>query len=167
MLTAKTIAPGESGKLDVKIATADVTASSRSLSQTVSILKTVTVMTNDRTQPTVILVLNAVIVPEIVLSERSVNFGVHPRGEEITREVLVEITPDKAIRLSGATSTDDSVMARLETVPDSGEKKIKVIATLKATAPEGQRQGFVLVNTSSALKPQLKIPIRATVTKSE
>ena len=167
LLTAKTIAPGQSGQLDVKIVTADVTASSRLLSQTASIIKTVTVTTNDRKQPSVILVLKAVIVPEIVLSERSIDFGIHPRGEEISREVLVEITPDKPIRLSGATSTDDSVMARLETVPDSGEKKIKVIATLKVTAREGQHQGFVLVNTSSVLKPQLKIPIRGTVTKSE
>ena len=100
--------------------------------------------------------------PELRLSG-----GIQPRGQEISREVLVEITPDKPISLSGATSTDDSVMARLETVPDSGEKKIKVIATLKVTAREGQHQGFVLVNTSSALKPQLKIPIRGTVTKSE
>jgi len=167
LLTAKTIAPGQSGRLDVKIATADVTASSRLLSQTVSIIKTVTVTTNDRKQPSVILVLKAVIAPEIVLSERSIDFGIHRRGQEISSEVLVEITPDKPISLSGATSTDDSVMARLETVPDSGEKKIKVIATLKVTAREGQHQGFVLVNTSSALKPQLKIPIRGTVTKSE
>jgi hypothetical protein len=167
LLTAKTIAPGQSGQLDVRIVTADVTASSRSLSRTVSIIKTVTVTTNDRKQPSVILVLKAVIVPEIVLSEPGIYFGIHPRGEEITREVLVEITPDKPIRLVGATSTDDSVIARLETVPDSGEKKIKMIATLKATAREGQHQGFVLVTTSSALKPQLKIPIRGTVTKSE
>jgi hypothetical protein len=167
LLTAKTIAPGQSGQLDVKIVTADATASSRLLSQTVSIIKTVTVTTNDRKQPSVILVLRAVIVPEIVLSARSIHFGIHPRGQEISREVLVEITPDKPIRLSGATSTDDSVMTRLETVPDSGEKKIKVIATLRATAREGQLQGFVLVNTSSALKPQLKIPFRGTVTKSE
>jgi hypothetical protein len=167
LLTAKTIAPGQGGQLDVKIVTADVTASSRSLSQTVSMIKTATVTTNDRKQPSVILVLRAVIAPEVVLSERSIDFGVHPRGKEITREVLIEITPDKPIRLSGVTSTDDSVTARLETVPDSGELKIKVIATLKATAREGQHQGFVLVNTSSALKPQLKIPVRWTVTKSE
>jgi hypothetical protein len=167
LLTAKTVAPGQSGQLDVKIVTADVSASSRSLSRTVSIVKNVTVMTNDRKQPTVILVLKAVIMPEIVLSEPGINFGTHPRGEEITREVLVEIAPDKPIRLTGAASTNDSVMARLETEPDGGDKKIRVIATLKVTAPEGQHQGFVLVNTSSTLKPQLKIPIRGTITKRE
>lgn len=167
LLSAKTIAPGQSGQIDVKIVTADLTASSRSLSQTVSLLKTVTVTSTDRKQPSVILVVKAVIVPELVLSEPSIYFGIHPRGEEITREVLVEITPAKPIRLISATSTDDSVMARLEPVADSGDKKIKVIATLKATAGEGQHQGFVLVNTSSALKPQLKIPVRGTVTKSD
>lgn len=167
LLTAKTIEPGQGGQLDVKVTTADVTASSRSLAQTVSILKTVTVTTNDRKQPSVILVVKAVIVPEMVSSESGIFFGSHARGEEIIKEVFVEITPDKPIRLTGASSTDDGVTARLESVPGSGDKKIKVVATLKATASEGQHQGFVLVNTSSPLKPQLKIPVRATVTKSD
>jgi len=167
LLTAKTLAPGQSGQLDVKVVTSDVTAASRSLSQAVSLLKTVTVTTNDRKQPSVIVVVKAVIVPEIAVSESRIFFGSHPQGEEIVKEVVVEITPEKPIKLIGATSTEDSVTARLEPIPDSGDKKIKVIATLKPTASEGLHQGFVLVNTSSPLKPQLKIPIRGTVTKSK
>ena len=165
LLTAKTVAPGQRGELDVKIVTADAFVSRGSLSRTVPILKTATVTTNDRRQPSVIVVVKAALVPEIAFSESSISFGTHPRGEEVVREVLVDIAPGKPIRITSATSTDESVTARLEPVPGSGERKIKIIATLKATASEGQHDGFVLVNTSSALKPQLKIPVRGTVTK--
>lgn len=166
LLSAKRIAPGQGGQLELKITTADLTALSRSLSETVSISKTVTVSSNDPEQPKVVLTVTAVITPEIALSEPSVYFGIHPRGQEIARDVLVEIAPDRPIRLLSATSTDDNVMVRLEPVPGSDDKKIKVIAILKATAGEGQHQGVILVKTSSLLKPELKIPLRGIVTKS-
>ncbi len=167
LLSAKKIAPGKSGQLEVKIATADLTAMSRSLSETVSISKTVTVTSNDSKQPKVVLTLTALIIPEIALSEPSIYFGIHPRGQEIARDVLVEITPDRPVRLLNATSTDDNVVVRLEPIPGSDDKQIKVVAILKATASEGQHQGVILIKTSSSLKPELKIPLRGIVTKSD
>ncbi len=166
LLSSKKIAPGQSGQLEAKITTADLTAASRSLSETVSISKTVTVSSNDPKQPKVILTVTALIVPEIAISEPSIYFGIRPRGQEITRDVVVELAPDRPIRLLSVSSTDDNVIARLEPVPGADEKQIKVVALLKATAGEGQHQGVILVKTSSSLKPLLKIPFRGIVTKS-
>ncbi len=166
LLTSKNIGPGESGQIDVRIETTDLPASSRSLSQTISLSKIVTVNSNDRKQPTVILTINAMIVPEIVLSDSGIHFGTHRRGEEVTKDLLLEITPDRPITLISAASTDNRIMARLEPVSNSGGKKVRVIATLMATAGEGQLFGTILVKTSSPMKPEIKIPVLGTVTKN-
>jgi hypothetical protein len=166
LLSASKIAPGKSGQLEVKIATKDMTALSTALAETVNISKTVTVTTNDPKQPQVILTITAVVAPEIVLSEPQIYFGSVAAGQEVTKDILVEISPDKPIKLLSATSTDNNVTVRLEPVPASSNKKVKIVAVQKATAGPGMHQGIILVKTSSPLKPEFKIPVRGIVRKS-
>jgi len=166
LLSADKIAPGRSGQIEVKITTKDMTALSATLTETVNISKTVTVSTNDPKQPQVVLTITGIVAPEIALSEPQIYFGSVARGQEVTKDILVEISPDKPIKLLSATSTDDNVAVRLEPVPGSNDKKVKIIAVQKATAGEGMHQGIILVKTSSQLKPELKIPVRGIVRKS-
>jgi hypothetical protein len=159
------ISPGQTGTITAEIATEGLTAWSKTLEETVSISKTIAVRSNDPAQPQIVLTLMAVVVPEFVLSQPRIFFGSVPKGQEATKEILVEISPEKPIRLFGATSTDDHFAARLEPVPGSDDKKFRIIGVQKATAGKGMHQGTILIKTSSQWKPELKIPVQGIVTK--
>ena len=145
LLSADKIAPGRSGQLELKIATLGMTALSTTLAETVNISKTVTVTTNDPKQPQVVLTITGVVAPEIALSELQIYFGSVAHGQEVTKDILVEISPDKPIKLLSATSSDDNVSVRLESVPGSNDTKVKIIAVQKATADPGMHQGNIRV----------------------
>ncbi|MBP1597005.1 MAG: hypothetical protein H6Q05_2382 [Acidobacteria bacterium] len=157
LLSSQKIAPGQSGQLEVTIATEGL--------NTPEINKTVSITSNDPRQPQVILSLTAELVPEFVISEPSVYFGTNPRGKEVSKEILVTIPPDKAIELVSAISTDENVTVRLEPVAGSSGKKVKVIAVQKPTAPEGYHFGNLVIKTTSKLRPELKISVRGIVVK--
>jgi hypothetical protein len=159
------ISPGQTGTIVAEITTEGLTAWSKTLEETVSINKTIAVRSNDPAQPQVELTIMALVVPEFVLSEPQIFFGSVPRGQEATKEILVEISPEKPIRLFGATSTDGHFAARLEPVPGTDDKKFRIIGVQKPTAGEGTHQGTILIKTSSPWKPELKIPVRGIVIK--
>lgn len=160
------VAPGQSGQIKVEIKTENFASQSRKLDETISVSKTVTVRTNDAGHPQVVLTVNFDVAPEIVASEPAMDFGKNPRGKEVARELTLEIAPDRPVKLLSAVSTDASVSARLEPLEGAGEKKYRLIATLKPTAAEGVHFGNIVIKTTSRLKPQLIINIRGIVTKS-
>ena len=156
VLSAKRIAPGQSGQIEVSIKTENMTA----------LNKSVTVTTNDPKHPQVELTVTAVVEPEFQLSERSIYFGNNPPGKEITKELTVTIPPDKTGRITSVESTDKAVEVKIEFVTGSNGKKIRVIATQKADAKEGYHFGSVDIKTSSALTPVLKVPVRGMVSSA-
>jgi hypothetical protein len=153
VLSAKKIAPGQSGQIEVSIKTENMSA----------LNKTVTVTTNDPQQPQVVLTITAVVEPEFQLSERSIYFGNNPAGKEVTKELTVTIPPDKPGKLTSVESTDQTVTVKMEPVDGSNGKKTRVIATQRADAKEGYHFGLVVIKTSSATTPVLKVPIRGMV----
>ena len=157
LLSSNKISPGQSGELEVTIATEGL--------NTPEISKTVSITSNDPRQPQVVLSLTAELVPEFVLSEQSVYFGTVPRGKEVTKEILVTIPPDQAVQLVSATTTDENVTVKLEPVAGSGGKKVRIIAVQKPTAPEGYHFGNLVIKTTSKLKPELRISVRGIVVK--
>lgn len=159
------ISPGQTGTIAAEITTEGLTALSKTLEETVGISKTITVRSNDPAQPQVVLTLMAVVTPEFVLSEPQIFFGSVQAGKEATKEILLEISPERSIRLLGATSTDGHFAARLEPVPGSDNKKFRIIGVQKPAAGEGMRHGIIVIRTSSQWKPELKIPVQVIVTK--
>jgi hypothetical protein len=157
LLSSKKIAPGQSGEISVTIETKELSS--------LELNKIVTVISNDLQQPQVILTVLGSIVPEFALSDVSMYFGNVPKGQQMSKEILVTIPADKAVKLLSAASTDASVTVRLEPVAGSDGKKMKVVAALKPEAAEGYHFGAILIKTTSQLKPELKIPVRGTVTK--
>ncbi len=153
MLSAKQIEPGKSGEIEVTVKTEGATALSKSIN----------VSSNDPRQPLVTLTVAAVVVPEFGLSEKSVNFGSVPPGREVTREVLITLPAEKAVKVLSANSTDPSVTVKLEPVPDSNGKKVKLVAVQKADAKAGYHFGTIIVKTTSASTPELKITVRGLV----
>ena len=157
MLSAKQIAPGQAGEIQVTIRT-------EGLSGPVS--KSVAVYSNDPHAPQVLLSLSAVVQPEFELREHSVFFGNAPKGKEVSKELLITIAAEKNLRLTGAESSDGDIAVRLEPVPESNGKKIKLIVIMKPGAREGFHSGTIVIKTSSTRNPELRIMVRAVVSAS-
>ncbi len=157
MLSAKQIEAGQTGQIAVTVKTEGVTG---------ALSKSATVFTNDPRQPLVVLTVNAIVEPEFGLTGRSIFFGSIPKGKEVSREVLITIAPENSARLTGAESTDPDFSARLEPVPDSGGKKVKLIVSMKPDAKEGYHAGTVVIKTSSPRIPELKVAVRGIVAPS-
>lgn len=153
MLSAKQVEPGKSGDIEVSVTPQGVT----------SLSKSVSVTTNDPRQQVVTLTVTATVRPEFALSERSIYFGTVPKGQEVVRELVITLPSEKPVSILSAQSTDQSVSVRLEPVSDSHGKKVKLIAAQRADAKEGYHFGTILIKTTSALTPELRIPVRGTV----
>jgi len=150
LLSARQIAPGESGQIEVKVHTEGLSG---------SLAKNVAVSSNDPRRPEVALSIMAVIEAEYLLSERAIFFGSVPKGRQVLREVTLMIPPEKNMRIVSAQSTDSSVSVRLEPVPGSKERKVRVVAIQKPDAKEGYHFGTIVVRTTSPTNPEIKIPV--------
>lgn len=153
MLSAKQVAPGKSGKIEVNVKTQGQTA----------LHKSVVVLTNDPKQPQVTLSLTGTVVPEFGLSERTIYFGSVPPGKEVVKNLFITIPPDKSVKVLSAESTDQYVTVQLEPAAGSNGKKVKLVATQKPDTKPGYHFGMVVVKTSSTLTPELRIPVRGIV----
>jgi hypothetical protein len=95
--------------------------------------------------------------PEISLSSPSIYFENVPKGTEVTKEVIITVAAERSIKILSAESTDESVIVKLEPVPDSEGKKVKLIATQKADGKIGYHMERIIVKTTSYLTPELSI----------
>ncbi len=156
LLSENKIAPGASGEIKADIVTEG---------QGPELHKIISVLTNQPGSPSVQLTITAKVQPEFVLSEPSIYFGSVPRGQPASKEIVVAIPSDKPIKILSASSTDEYVKVRLEPVSGSNGKKIRVVADQTPDAPAGYHFGAIVLKTTSALKPELKIPVRGMITK--
>ncbi len=147
-LTTKQIEPGKSGQIEVHV---DTTVMIGAVTESINII------TNDPLRPSILLTIKVDVQPEISLSSPSIYFGDVPKGKEVTEEVILTILEDKSIKILSAESSDESVSVRLEPVPDSDGKKVKLIATYAADGKIGYRLGDITVKTTSYLTPELTI----------
>jgi hypothetical protein len=156
--------PGQSGQLEIKIATLALTAATM---QKTELSKTVTVTTNDPNHRSLILSVTGMVAPEVSLSQPNIWFGSNPAGQEVTKDLIAEIAPERAVKILGATSTDPNVTVRLETLSDSNGKKVKVVVVQKPTTAAGMHSGEVVLQTNSQLKPEVRFTVRGLVAKSD
>jgi hypothetical protein len=153
LLSAKQIAPGQTGEIEVSVHTENLTA----------INKTVAVTTNDPKNQQIVLSLTAIVEPEFVLSERAIFFGNVPKGKEAAKELVITVAEGKEAKPLSAETTDQSVSVKLEPMAGSGGRKFRLNVTQKSDAKDGYHYGVILVKTSSPLSPELKIPVRGFV----
>lgn len=147
-LSAKQIRAGQRGEIEVSVDTTGLAG---------AIDKVVHIITNDPRRSSVFLSIKADVQPEISLSSPSIYFGNVPKGKEVTQEVIVTVAAGRSIKILSAESTDESVIAKLESVPDSQGKKVKLTATHKGDGKFGYRLESIVVKTSSYLTPELSI----------
>jgi hypothetical protein len=154
LLSAKQVPPGQSGQIEVNI---DTKAASG------PITKTVAVTSNDPRQRQVMLTISGIVQPEFEMAEHSVFLGNVPKGREIARELLITIPADRQTKIISAESTDPAIDARINPVPESNGKQVKVLVVLKPVAQPGYHNGIITVKTSSPRTPELRILVRAIV----
>lgn len=158
MLSAKQIAPGQTGELEVRVTTTGLSG---------SLVKAVLVTTNDPRSPEITLSITAEVEPEFLLSQPAVFFGGTPRGKQVVRDLTLTIPTGRNYRILGAESTDPWVLVSVEPVAGSGERKFRIVATQKSDAPEGYHFGMIVVKTTSSRNPEIKITVRGVVNPPE
>jgi hypothetical protein len=151
LVSSAKVDPGASGNVDVRIDTSGFEG---------RMDKRVTVATNDPGSTTE-LHIRAWVKPQFILSDRFIDFGLVKRGHEVAHSVRIMMASNDDILM--VRSTDPSVDARLER-PPGGSREVRVIATQRADAKAGWHFGNLVISTSSHLTPQLRIPVRGTVT---
>ncbi len=147
-LANKQIQPGQSGQIEVSVDTAGLTG---------WIDKSVNIVTNDPRQPSVSLYVRADVQPEVSISSPSVYFENVPKGEEVTRELIITVATERSIKILSAESTDSSVTVKLQSVPDSEGKQVKLTATQRGDGKIGYRLEKIIIKTTSYLTPELSI----------
>lgn len=147
-LSAKQIQAGQSGQIEVTVDTAGLTG---------AIEKSVNILTNDPRRSSVSLSIRADVQPEIIVSSPSIFFENVPKGVEVTKEVIITVAAERSIKILSAESTDESVIVKLEPLPDTEGKKVKLIATQKGDGKIGYRSGTIIIKTTSYLTPELSI----------
>jgi len=146
--STKQLEPGQSGQIKTSVDTTVLIG---------PVTETVKFTTNDPLRPSVLVSIRADVQPEISLSSPSIYFGDVPKGKEVSEEVIITIPKDKSIKILSAESSEEDVSVKLEPVPDSDGKQVKLIATFKAGGKVGYRLGDITVKTNSYLTPELSI----------
>ena len=153
MLSAKHVAPGQTGEIEVTVNTENQSV----------INKSVTVTTNDPKNQQIVLSLTASVEPEFTPSERAINFGSVPKGKEAAKELVITVAEGKDAKPLSVETTDENVSVRLEPPAGSNGKKFRVIVTQKSDAKDGYHYGIIVIKTSSRFNPELRISVRGTV----
>jgi hypothetical protein len=144
LLSAKQIAPGKNGRLEIVIETGSMAG---------AIEKLVNVKTNDPENPVVGLSIKAVIELEINISEPTIFFGRAPQGKQITKEIEISFAPGKSLKILSARSEDAKVAVRIE----PALPKYKLVAVQKADAKPGYHFGKIIIKTNSRYNPEIAI----------
>jgi hypothetical protein len=154
LLSEKTVAPGQIGRIEVTLHTRGLYG---------RLIKEIGVVSNDPESPRVRLRLQALIVPELAISERSVFFGSIPAGQGATKEIFIEIPPEKDIEILSVKSTNQSVTVKLVPIPNTDNKRLRLVLTQVPEAKVGYHFGSIVLRTTSTINPQLMIPVRGFV----
>ena len=147
-LSSRKVRAGQSGQIEVTVETGGLTG---------VVDKSVTIRTNDPRQPSVSLSIRAEVQPEITVSSASIYFETVPNRKEVTKEIIITIPAERSIKILSAESSDESVAVKVEPVPESNGKRIKLTATQKPDGKTGYRSGTIIVKTTSPTTPELSI----------
>jgi hypothetical protein len=154
LLSAKQVAPGQSGDIEVSVRTEGLTG----------INKVVHVTTNDPRQQIIGLTLLGTVEPEFALSERNIYFGSNPRGKAVVKELTITVHPQRDSKILSAQTDDANVTVAFTPVAGSNDKSYKLVATQKADAKDGYHFGTVLLKTTSKQFPEVRVSVRGMVT---
>ncbi|NDE15661.1 DUF1573 domain-containing protein [bacterium] len=148
--TDKEYAPQESGAIDVTFDTTDFNG---------SIIKAVTVMTNERHVPDRTLSIRATVVSEFDVTPPLADFGPILSQEGGTRQIIIKPQPGQRLAIDKIRFNAESLNVSSTTKDGAYVLNIE----LKKDLDPGFLKETVYVKNSSKSLPELRIPVRATV----
>jgi hypothetical protein len=70
---------------------------------------------------------------------------------------MLTVMAEKSVKILGADASDERVVVNLEPVPESGGKRLRLIATYTGDGKIGYRSESITVKTTSTISPELSI----------
>jgi Protein of unknown function (DUF1573) len=145
--------PRESGVLDLNMDTLKWAYGPKQVSVYVSVM-------NAQYSSTTTLVITANSRADITLDPGLAMFGVVPKGQPATRDVIVRYTGQHAFQITGLAPGDTAPFAAVfkEGLRYPGRVEYRVSLTLKPDAPAGPLKGDLHLTTNDPASPLLPIP---------
>lgn len=151
LLSAKTIPAGGEGKLQIRV---DVPKQGE-------FTKHVTLHTNDPEAMTFTVPISGAIKRIFAVDPKVLDFQEVQAGTEVSGTVTLQRITDEKVGVTGAEASSGFVRVGDIYSPDGVLTFIKV--SLARGAPAGEFEGAVLVKTSSRVRPEITIPVKAKV----
>jgi len=154
LLSEMEIPPGEGGEIETTFDSGRFRG---------PVTKTVYLYSSDPVQPVAQFHLRGTVQPEIEQSPERIDLGVMtPEVEKVARVELINRGHEE-ITLSSLEVTAEELRAELaETVLAPGQKG-QIVVRVQPRAGTSRLNGYVIVQTSSTVTPQLRIPVHGTV----
>jgi hypothetical protein len=146
----KSYEPGESGFVDIKLDTADFGG---------ALVKTVTVMTNERVMPDRTLTLKAFVKSEVDVVPPLADFGDVAPGAPAVQTIALKPIGGAKIDVSGLSFNEQLLDVKSEKAGDG----YNLTVTLKKDLPPGFLKELIVVKNNTNHLKELPIPVRATV----
>ncbi|MGE0822478.1 MAG: DUF1573 domain-containing protein [Candidatus Binatia bacterium] len=122
-------------------------------------VKTVTVHSNDPTQPVVTLTLQGEIAVDVSAEPAQVYLGKIRRGAGATHSVELLADASKNITITDVTTDSPLVSLRTVALEKDGRKGKKLFVSLRKDAPLGRVSTEIAVKTNSPKRPLFTIPV--------
>jgi hypothetical protein len=150
VISSEVIGPGQEGTIS---ATFDTTRFSGEKAKSVS------VYSNDPSQPVTTLTLQGEITVEVEIDPPQLYLGRVRRGEETVRSVDVLYDASKSISITKVENSSPVLTVRTQDIEQQGRKGKKLIVSLKKDAPLGRLNDEIKVTTTSEKRPLIEIPV--------
>ena len=157
LLSAKTLAPGESGELQANF---DSTRFSGAVTKTISLYS------NDPTQPVMQLQVKGIVREALSVVPAQINLGAVTTGKTAVAQATLKNQSDSDLRLENVqTSSPDLVVKLSEGTLPAGQSTVMEI---QLTSKPGQNgfSGYVVIPAQGTLKSDLRIPVQASIRPS-
>jgi hypothetical protein len=156
----QTIAPGDAGKIIVKMSTGPFTN---------DLFKEVKVETNDPKADLIVLTMKAKVTEMLKISPRLVNFGRMMKGQTASREISVENVSESSIRITRLEATPENLLAVQPSEPFTlkpGQSK-KLTVKISTGSSGGFVGGYVNLETNLEYLPKKTVHVRVEVKEKQ
>ncbi|HID11578.1 MAG TPA: DUF1573 domain-containing protein, partial [Candidatus Latescibacteria bacterium] len=126
------------------------------------IKKRVTVISNDRHEPQISLVLKGTVKPILTIIPQRIDYGDIEASEPTKRTLVLVDYGDTSLKVTGVETSSPYIKARLDSV-DSKENRYRIEVTLTPEVPVGRLSERLIVHTNSPRMPVIEVPIEGNV----
>lgn len=101
------------------------------------------------------------VVGDLTLDPAQVSFGIVPHGQGVLRILKLSNAGAQPVKVTGVTSSNSSVAAKVE--PITAGKEYKITVELRRNTPDGQLRGQLAIRTDDPRQATLTVPFYAIV----